>query len=79
MLCLSLAEGEILPAELTAQQRNLLEETNKSKQQKYGTLRNRGLQRLSSSSSSRMFYYFSNIDIFSEKNVFFHSIVLATE
>jgi len=47
MLCLSLAEGEISPAELTAQQKNLLEETFKNKQQKY-TLRNRGLQGLSS-------------------------------
>ncbi|XP_011147988.1 spatacsin [Harpegnathos saltator] len=50
MLCLSLAEGEISPAELTAQQKSFLEETSKSKQ-KHGTLRNRGLQRLSSSSS----------------------------
>ncbi|XP_014476874.1 PREDICTED: spatacsin [Dinoponera quadriceps] len=50
MLCLSLAEGEISPAKLTAQQRSFLEEA-KSKQQKHGTLRNRGLQRLSSSSS----------------------------
>lgn len=67
MLCLSLAEGEISPAELTTQQRSFLEETNKSKQQKYGTLRNRGLQRLSSSSSC-MLYYFSNIDIFLHKD-----------
>ncbi|EZA52114.1 Spatacsin [Ooceraea biroi] len=52
MLCLSLTEGEISPAELTAQQRNLLEGTNKSKQQKYSTLRNRGLQGLSSSLST---------------------------
>lgn len=51
MLCLSLAEGEISPMELTVQQKSLLEETNKNKQQKYGTLRNRGLQRFSSSSS----------------------------
>lgn len=55
MLCLSLAEGEILPVELTVQQRSLLEETHKNKQQKYGILRNRGLRRLSSSSSC-MFY-----------------------
>ncbi|KAL6259083.1 hypothetical protein P5V15_009005 [Pogonomyrmex californicus] len=51
MLCLSLAEGEISPADLTSQQKSLLEETNQSKQQKYGTLRKRGLQRFSSSSS----------------------------
>ncbi|XP_072747233.1 spatacsin [Anoplolepis gracilipes] len=51
MLCLSLAEGEILPADLTVQQKSLLEETNRNKQQKYGILRNRALQRFSSSSS----------------------------
>ncbi|KAL6426524.1 hypothetical protein ACFW04_009151 [Cataglyphis niger] len=51
MLCLSLAEGEISPTDLTVQQKSLLEETNKNKQQKYGILRNRGLQRFSSSSS----------------------------
>ncbi|XP_071562080.1 spatacsin isoform X1 [Temnothorax nylanderi] len=50
MLCLSLAEGEISPANLTSQQKSLLEERNQ-KQQKYGTLRKRGLQRFSSSSS----------------------------
>ncbi|XP_039304859.1 spatacsin isoform X2 [Solenopsis invicta] len=51
MLCLSLAEGEISPADLTSQQKSLLEEGNQSRQQKYSTLRNRGLQRFSSSSS----------------------------
>lgn len=51
LLCLSLAEGEITPNELPAEQRSLLTEVNKSKQQKYGALKNRGLQRLSSSSS----------------------------
>ncbi|XP_011880163.1 PREDICTED: spatacsin isoform X2 [Vollenhovia emeryi] len=51
MLCLSLAEGEISPADLTLQQKSLLEEKNQNKQQKYSTLRNRGLQRFSSSSS----------------------------
>lgn len=55
MLCLSLAEGEISPTDLTVQQKSLLEETNKNKQQKYGILR-RALQRFSSS-SSRMPYY----------------------
>lgn len=69
MLCLSLAESEISPAELTAQQKSFLEETNKNKQQKHGTLRNRGLQRLSSS-SSRMLYYFFNIDVFTYERVF---------
>lgn len=57
MLCLSLAEGEMTPTDLTVQQRNLLEETNKGKQQKYSTLRNRGLQRLPSQSSC-MFHSF---------------------
>ncbi|XP_011684393.1 PREDICTED: spatacsin [Wasmannia auropunctata] len=51
MLCLSLAEGEISPADLTSQQRSLLEERNQNKQQKYGILRNRGLQKFSSTSS----------------------------
>ncbi|XP_036147229.1 spatacsin isoform X2 [Monomorium pharaonis] len=51
MLCLSLAEGEISPADLTVQQKSLLEEKNQKKQQKYSTLFNRGLQKFSSSSS----------------------------
>ncbi|XP_076236055.1 spatacsin isoform X2 [Calliopsis andreniformis] len=51
MLCLSLAEGEITPNELPSEQKSLLMETNKNKQHKYGALKNRGLQRLSSSSS----------------------------
>ncbi|XP_018364335.1 PREDICTED: spatacsin isoform X1 [Trachymyrmex cornetzi] len=51
MLCSSLAEGEISPTDLTAQQKSLLEEKNQYKQQKYGFLRNRGLQKFSSSSS----------------------------
>ncbi|GAB1864875.1 Spatacsin [Camponotus japonicus] len=50
MLCLSLAEGEVSPTDLTVQQKSLLEETNKNKQQKYGIFR-RALQRFSSSSS----------------------------
>ncbi|CAL1689224.1 unnamed protein product [Lasius platythorax] len=50
VLCLSLAEGEISPANLTVEQKSLLEETNKNKQ-KSGILRNRALQRFSSSSS----------------------------
>lgn len=55
MLCLSLAEGEISPTDLTSQQKSLLEERNQNKQQKYSTLRNRGLQRFSSSSSCMLF------------------------
>ncbi|XP_023290455.1 spatacsin isoform X2 [Orussus abietinus] len=51
MLCLSLAEGEILPNELTLQQKALLTVSNKSKLQKFGTLRNRGLQRHHSTQS----------------------------
>ncbi|KZC04326.1 PREDICTED: spatacsin [Dufourea novaeangliae] len=51
MLCLSLAEGEISPNELTFEETSLLKEGNKNKQQKYSALKNRGLQRLSSSSS----------------------------
>ncbi|KAK9299148.1 hypothetical protein QLX08_007765 [Tetragonisca angustula] len=50
MLCLSLAEGEILPNNLTTEQQSLLQEVNKNKQQKYSALKNRGLQRFSSSS-----------------------------
>jgi len=61
MLCLSLAEGEISPTDLTAQQKSLLEEKNQYKQQKYGFLRNRGLQKFSSSSSCMPCYFF-NID-----------------
>ncbi|XP_076176182.1 spatacsin isoform X3 [Ptiloglossa arizonensis] len=51
MLCLSLAEGEITPNELTFEQKSFLKEGHESKQQKYGALKNRGLRRLSSSSS----------------------------
>ncbi|KAG7198542.1 hypothetical protein KM043_005909 [Ampulex compressa] len=50
MLCLSLAEGEILPSELTEEQKNWLTES-RNKPQKFGALKTRGLQRLSSSSS----------------------------
>lgn len=57
MLCLSLAEGEISPADLTVQQKSLLEETNKNKQQKYGIFRNRALPRFSSSSSRTSYHY----------------------
>lgn len=57
MLCLSLAEGEILPANLTSQQKSFLEERNQNKQQKYGSLRNRGLQKFSSSSSCTLYYF----------------------
>ncbi|KAK1131494.1 hypothetical protein K0M31_017777 [Melipona bicolor] len=50
MLCLSLAEGEISPNNLTTEQQSLLQEVNKNKQQKFSALKNRGLQRFSSSS-----------------------------
>ncbi|XP_066592873.1 spatacsin isoform X2 [Prorops nasuta] len=50
MLCLSLAEGEITPTEMTMQQKSLIMDINKGKQLKYGNLRNR-LRRISSSSS----------------------------
>ncbi|PBC28068.1 Spatacsin [Apis cerana cerana] len=40
MLCLSLAEGEILPNDLTIEQQNLLKEVNKNKQQKHSALKN---------------------------------------
>lgn len=56
MLCLSLAEGEVSPTDLTVQQKSLLEETSKNKQQKYGIFR-RALQRFSSSSSRMSYYY----------------------
>lgn len=59
MLCLSLAESEISPTDLTMQQKSFLEETNKNKQQiwqKYGIFR-RALQRFSSSSSRMSYYY----------------------
>ncbi|CAK9804301.1 SPG11 [Anthophora quadrimaculata] len=52
LLCLSLAEGEISPNELTIKQQNLVKEVNKNKPQKYSALKSRGLQRFSSSSSS---------------------------
>lgn len=58
MLCLSLAEGEILPNDLTIEQQNLLKEVNKNKQQKYSALKNRSLQRFSSSSSCIFDLYF---------------------
>ncbi|XP_076280997.1 spatacsin [Lasioglossum baleicum] len=51
MLCLSLVEGEITPNNLTVDQKNLLKDLNKTKQQKYGAFKHRGLQRFSSSSS----------------------------
>lgn len=63
ILCLSIAEGEISPADLTVEQKSLLEDTNKNKQQKYGTLRNRGLQRLSSSLSRASRYFLYNFII----------------
>ncbi|XP_020295554.1 spatacsin isoform X2 [Pseudomyrmex gracilis] len=69
MLCLSVAEGEISPADLTAQQKSLLEETSKNKQQKYGFLRNRGLQRLSSSLSLNMILSSSEPDKTSDTNI----------
>ncbi|XP_043488145.1 spatacsin [Polistes fuscatus] len=52
LLCLSLAEGELLYTELTLQQKDFLIEGDKSVPQKYSIFKNRGLQRLSSSSSS---------------------------
>ncbi|CAL7936629.1 unnamed protein product [Xylocopa violacea] len=51
ILCLSLAEGEIAPNELTTEQQSLLKESNRNKQQKYSALKTRGLQRFSSSTS----------------------------
>lgn len=52
MLCLSLAEGEISPYQLNPQQKALLAESDdSSKQQKYPTLKNRGLQKRLSTSS----------------------------
>lgn len=50
MLCLSLAEGEILTHQLTIQQKMLISESGSTKQ-RLGILRNRGLTRLPSSSS----------------------------
>lgn len=55
---MSLAEGEILPNDLTIEQQNLLKEVNKNKQQKYSALKNRSLQRFSSSSSCIFVLYF---------------------
>ncbi|XP_035737182.1 spatacsin-like isoform X2 [Vespa mandarinia] len=51
MLCLSLAEGELSYTELTLQQKYFLIEGDKFVPQKYSILKNRGLQRLSSTSS----------------------------
>jgi len=72
MLCLSLAEGEISPADLTSQQKSLLEERNQSKQQKPGALRNRALQKFSSSSSCTSHYFFNidNISVLRTENIF---------
>ncbi|XP_011500198.1 PREDICTED: spatacsin [Ceratosolen solmsi marchali] len=50
MLCLSLAEGEILPQQLTDKQRSLLTESEKPRQRNTA-LRSRGLQQLPSLSS----------------------------
>ena len=50
MLCLSLAEGEISPYQLTIQQKSLLTEFDKPKHRNY-TLRGLGLQRLPSAAS----------------------------
>ncbi|KAK2583208.1 hypothetical protein KPH14_009228 [Odynerus spinipes] len=52
MLCLSLAEGELLYTELTLKQKDFLIEGDKNIPQKYSILKNRGLQKFSSSSSS---------------------------
>ncbi|KAF7381387.1 hypothetical protein HZH66_013781 [Vespula vulgaris] len=51
MLCLSLAEGELSYTELTLQQKYFLIEGDKCVPQKYNILKNRGLQKLSSTSS----------------------------
>nr|XP_034171053.1 spatacsin isoform X2 [Osmia lignaria] len=67
MLCLSLAEGEISPDELTVEQKNLLQNINKSKQQKYA-LRNR-LRRLSSSSSLTISTNTSEINKIKDENI----------
>lgn len=45
MLCLSIAEGEILPNELNKQHKMLLAEPTNVKQQKYSTLLNRQLEK----------------------------------
>lgn len=55
MLCLSLAEGEISPYQLTAQQKMLISESGNVKQ-RLGILRNRGLSRLPSSSSCNLVF-----------------------
>ncbi|XP_043283377.1 spatacsin [Venturia canescens] len=44
LLCLSLAEGEISPYQLTSQQRSLLSDSGRVKIQKYATLKKRGFQ-----------------------------------
>ncbi|XP_024937810.1 spatacsin isoform X2 [Cephus cinctus] len=54
MLCLSLAEGEVSPYKLTAQQRMLLSKSNKIRQQKHSVFRTRGLQKLPSSNAALM-------------------------
>lgn len=52
MLCLSLAEGEISPYQLTVQQRALLSDSNKPKERN-STLRSIELKRLPSASSCK--------------------------
>ncbi|XP_017759699.1 PREDICTED: spatacsin [Eufriesea mexicana] len=69
MLCLSLAEGEISPNDLTIEQENLLKEENKNKQQRYNALKNRGLQRLSSCSSITTSISISEISKVKDENI----------
>ncbi|XP_012135133.2 spatacsin isoform X4 [Megachile rotundata] len=70
MLCLRLAEGEISPNELTVEQKDFLKDVNKNKQQKYGALKNRGLQRLSSSSSLTTSTSTSEINKIKDENIY---------
>nr|XP_012135131.1 PREDICTED: spatacsin isoform X2 [Megachile rotundata] len=70
MLCLRLAEGEISPNELTVEQKDFLKDVNKNKQQKYGALKNRGLQRLSSSSSLTTSTSTSEINKIRDENIY---------
>ncbi|KAF3424657.1 hypothetical protein E2986_01902 [Frieseomelitta varia] len=53
MLCLSLAEGEILPNNLTTEQQSLLQEVNKNKQQKYSALKNRVIASINTTKISK--------------------------
>ncbi|XP_031835040.1 spatacsin isoform X2 [Nomia melanderi] len=67
ILCLSLAEGEITPNDLTFEQKSLLKDLNKNKQN-YGALKNCGLSRLSSSSLTTL-TNLSEIDKIKDANI----------